>query len=139
MLPSTFVSVLKNWNFWKSFAKSNHSFFASHQNLDIPKIPKHVFTFDLCRHAKSSLTATTNFMHSTKVAIKKCPLLIGISGNNYSFIPCIWLRIVPKGWESVLQYGVFPIFRARFPRNYHLDVFLQSLHTKLPTWASKLD
>ena len=43
-------------------------------------------SFDSLRHAKSSLTSTTGFISSTKVAVKGFPLLSSISGNNYRFL-----------------------------------------------------
>ena len=46
-------------------------FFSSHQDLDSPKISKKTITFGLSRHPKSSSTAITGFMSSTKVAVKK--------------------------------------------------------------------
>ena len=83
----------------------------------VRKIQKDAITFDLCRHAKSSLTATTVFISSTKFAIKGFSLLKGISGNICNIHPLRCLQLTsdrPKKSRSFLQYGVFPIFKARF-------------------------
>ena len=78
-------------------------------------------------------------MSSTRVAIKRCPLLRGTKGNNYLFGSLQLTSDSPKKSTSIVQYGNFPIFKARFPHNYWLHAFLQNLSRMLPTWAWELD
>ena len=86
------------------------SIFLDHQNLDSPKFPKYAITFDLFWHSKSSLSATTGFISSTKVAIENFPLSRTISGFNYSFCSLRLTSDCPKKSKSSSQYGVFSIF-----------------------------
>ena len=89
----------------------------SHQNLDSAKIPKCAISFDLSRHAKSSLSATTGFMSSTKVAVKGFPLLRSISANNYLLCSLRLTSDCPEK-SNFFQHGVFSIFKASFPLNF---------------------
>ena len=57
--------------------------FSSDQNLDNPKFPQFAITFVLSRDPKSSSSACTGFISSTKVAIEMHTPLRSISGNNY--------------------------------------------------------
>ena len=88
--------------------------FPSHQNLQSPKILKFAITFDLSRHAKSSSTATTGFISSTKMAIGGFSLLTSISADNYPFYSLRLTSDSPKK-SSIFQYGIFSIFKAQFP------------------------
>ena len=88
------------------------------QNRDVPKSPKNAFTFDLSRHEKSSLTATTVFMSSTKVAIEGFSFLEGNNANNYLFRSLQLTCATSKKSRSILQNGVLSIFKARCPHNY---------------------
>ena len=90
--------------------QSKSLIFSSHPNFQNPNFPKNAVTFDLFRHAKSSLTATTGFIFSTKVAIKVFPLLRNNIGNNYPF-RSLWLTSdCPENAASFFRYEVFSIF-----------------------------
>ena len=110
-------------------------FFSWRQNLDSPETPKNANTSDLSRHSKSSLSVTTGFISSTKVAIEKFMFLKNINFGNYLLQSLWWSSHCLK--TSLFQFGVFSIFESGFLHNYWLDVFLQSLNLKLLTWVRK--
>ena len=90
--------------------RSKSLIFSSHPNFQNPNFPKYAVTFDLFRHAKSSLTASTGFIFSTKVAIKMFPLLRNNIGNNYPF-RSLWLTSdCQENSASFFRYEVFSIF-----------------------------
>ena len=90
--------------------QSKSLIFSSNPNFQNPNFPKYAVTFDLFRHAKSSLTASTGFIFSTKVAIKVFPLLRNNIGNNYPF-RSLWLTCdCPENSASFFRYEVFSIF-----------------------------
>ena len=84
--------------------------FSTHFNLNKTDFPKNAINFDLSRHAKLPLTATTGFISSTKIEIRGFPFCRSISSSNYPFC---YLRLTsdsPEKSRSVFQYGVFSIF-----------------------------
>ena len=76
--------------------------FSSPQNLGSPKIHKYAITFDLSRHPKSSLSATTGYFFSTE----RFPLLKIVSDNNSVFRSLRLTCHSPKMSRSIFQYGV---------------------------------
>ena len=104
-----------NWKLVEIYWQIRTLIFFSHQNLDNLKVPKYAIAFDLSRHAKSSLTATTGFMSSINIATEIFPLLTSISANNY---PVRSLRLTsdgPKGQEIVFNLEPSQFSKPDFP------------------------
>ena len=91
---------------------------SSLQKTYSPKYAKRALIFVLPRQSKSSLTPTTAFISSTKFAIKKFSLLRSIKASNYHLRYLQLTSGSPKKSRSFFQYGVFSIFKTRFPHNY---------------------
>ena len=95
--------------------------FSSNQNLDKPKIPKYAFIFDLSRHAKSSLTATTGFVSSTRVAITKSFHFRGVLVLITTLsVPCNWFLMVQKSHEVFFNMESSRFSKPRFPTTTNL-------------------
>ena len=114
LVSSTWVSAekLKEEMYWQI----KPLIFSSHQNLDSPKVPTYAFTFYLSWHAKSSLTATTGFMSSTRSqskAIRFSRVLVLITILS---VPCNRLLRVRKKSRSVyLIWSVLDFLAQVFP------------------------
>ena len=134
---SSILVFAENWELVEIYWQIKLLNFSLHMNLQKWKVPKYAFTFDLSRHAKSSLIETTGFISSNKVAIKPFPLSASISGNNYFFDSLRFTSNGPIVSRNVLQSGVFSFFKAIHPHNYYFDIFLQYFNLMLATWVWK--
>ena len=106
LVPSILISA---WAFVQVYWQIKLLIFPSHQNLVCSKILKLATTFDLIWHAKSSLTAITGFVPSTKVAVRNLLLLRIISPNSCPFRS---LRLTSSSQKEsgIIFCGVFSIF-----------------------------
>ena len=99
----------------ESFCQIKPLIFSSHQNLDSPNIPKDAITFDLTRHAKLSLTTTTDFMSPTKVLVKKIRFWGVLVLISILPVPCYWLLIVQKIQEKIFKMESSRFWKPSFP------------------------